>query len=118
MNYLLHFEQRYAHAQHYLGFAERSVQRRITRHRKGLGSPLMAAVVATKIGFVVSRIWPENSRTDERRLKRRGSASHLCPICRGEVTYDQARALEGKLTRTFGRVPAIRVGNAPPADSL
>ncbi len=107
MNYLLHFERPYAHAQHYLGFAEQSVQRRITRHRKGLGSPLVAAVVATNIPFVVARVWPDNSRSDERRLKNRGSSSRHCPICRGEISYDQAKAREGRLTRTLGRVARV-----------
>ena len=111
MNYLLHFEHRYAHAQHYLGFAERSVQRRITRHRKGLGSPLVAAVVSMNIPFVVARVWPTNSRADERRLKNRGSSSRHCPICRGEVTYEQAKACERSLTRTLGLQGALGHGD-------
>lgn len=85
--YLIHFEQPYAHAGHYLGFVdtarhslEEALESRLAFHRAGRGSKLLRAVQEAGIAWDVVRIWEEGTRTDERRLKGR-SSTRLCPTC-------------------------------------
>lgn len=85
--YLLHFEPRYQHAGHYLGFAD-DIARRCGEHLSGgaRSSPLVrAARVAGRVGLV--RVWIGGDRTLERRLKRQGGLSRHCPVCRASGVY-------------------------------
>lgn len=84
--YLIHFDDKLAHAQHYLGFAEIPVRRRLQRHLDGRGSRLIRAVVNAGITVRLGRVWtgPDVTRDFERSLKNRRNARKLCPICRGE----------------------------------
>lgn len=84
--YLIHFDEKLAHAQHYIGFADIPVRRRLDRHRSGNGSKLIRAVLANGIEIRLARVWsgPEVDRVFERGLKNRRNARKLCPICRGE----------------------------------
>src|SRR5918912_995489 len=80
--YLLHFEQpyrsgRHPGAQHYVGFAN-DIQRRLETHRRGWGSPLVAAVLAAGIEVRLVRTWPGADRHFERKLHNR-QGSRLCP---------------------------------------
>lgn len=85
MVYLLHFNQRFKHAGHYLGFcADGGLDKRLERHRAGRGARLLEVVTAAGIGFQLARTWPGLSRDDERRMKGRGLAP-LCPICSGSA---------------------------------
>ena len=43
MVYLIHFDEKYHHAQHYLGYTG-DLENRIAEHAAGVGSPLLAAV--------------------------------------------------------------------------
>lgn len=83
--YLLHFNQPYQHARHYLGWAE-DAERRIEEHRNGKGSRLMQVVRNAGIDFRVAKIWHNQSREFERRLKNQGGLSRQCPICQAEGT--------------------------------
>jgi len=83
MLYLLHYDTRLHHAQHYLGFAES--EKRIEQHANGTSrAHLPAAFFQNGVNFVVARTWDEGARTDERRLKNHKNARLLCPICRQE----------------------------------
>ncbi len=85
--YLLHFEPRYRHAGHYLGWSP-DIARRCREHLSGDGkaSPLVRAALSTgRVGLV--RVWPEGSRSLERRLKRQGGLSRHCPVCRSTGSY-------------------------------
>lgn len=86
MVYLLHFETKFHHAQHYLGYteSETSLHTRLEHHRHGSGARLMAAVSQAGIAWQVARKWPEGDRFLERRLKNRHKSSELCPICMKE----------------------------------
>ena len=77
--YLLHFETKLAHAQHYLGSTD-DLENRLACHRKGNGARLMAVVTALGITWQLARTWP-GDRALERRLKRRKEGRRLCPIC-------------------------------------
>lgn len=84
MVYLIHFDQKLHHAQHYIGFVDEpthTLENRIECHKKGKGSKLLKALVEKKIGFSVVRTWEDGDRNFERKLKNRKKASLLCPIC-------------------------------------
>jgi predicted GIY-YIG superfamily endonuclease len=95
--YLLHFEEPigdldnpHGQAQHYLGFAEdHRLDARIDEHRTGRGAAITRALHRQGIRFVVAAIWP-GDRNEERRLKRWHKHRQLCPICRGEITHEEA----------------------------
>lgn len=84
MVYLIHFDQKLKHAQHYLGFVKtaRGLDARMKHHLNGTGSKLMAALSQAGIKWSVVRTWPEGDRTFERTLKNRKKSASLCPICR------------------------------------
>lgn len=77
--YLLHFDQPYRHAQHYIGYASR-LSERIQRHKNGTGARLIEVITLQGIGFQVARTWHGN-RTLERQLKNQHKHKALCPIC-------------------------------------
>ena len=84
--YLIHFERPIAPGfpcRHYLGFAK-SIPDRIERHARGNGARLVEVALERGIEWEVSRVWPDATRTDERRLKNRKNAPALCPVCRGK----------------------------------
>lgn len=82
MVYLLHFDQKYKHAQHYIGYAEKDLQARINQHRVGKGARLMKVVVDAGIGFEVARVWDDGDKKLERKLKRWHRSKDLCPVCK------------------------------------
>ena len=87
--YLIHFLTPYKHAKHYLGYCnkeEEKLGQRLARHMAGRGARLMAVIIAAGIGWKVARTW-RGDRHLERRLKNRGGATRLCPLCRGG-SYD------------------------------
>jgi predicted GIY-YIG superfamily endonuclease len=79
---LLHFERPYQHAQHYLGYSPR-IADRLDKHAAGTGARLTQVVKDAGIGWELARTWPGKGRTEERRLKNRGSSRRHCPICKG-----------------------------------
>jgi len=80
MIYLLHFNRRYHHAGHYLGFTD-NLTARLAAHRAGNGARLVEVVTAAGISFVLARVW-EGDRHMERKLHRRKASPRMCPICR------------------------------------
>lgn len=88
--YLIHFETRLKHAGHYLGFAT-DLPQRMDQHRGGNGARLMEVIAAAGIGWKVVRTWA-GDRSFERRLKRRkNTPRRLCPVCRGQVAYEDVQ---------------------------
>lgn len=88
MVYLIHFDQKLHHAQHYIGFVDHpahSLESRLEYHKKGLGSKLLRAVGQKGIEFKVVRTWEEGDRNFERKLKNQKNASKLCPVCNPKV---------------------------------
>jgi hypothetical protein len=92
--YLIRLDQPYFHARHYVGFSN-DIPRRVEAHRKGQGSPLLAAVLAAGIDFRVVRVWPGADRRFERELHNR-HGSRLCsePAC---VSAQQERRRQLRL---------------------
>lgn len=90
--YLLHFirlggkdprgtHAKLAHAGHYVGFTEGRLQERLNEHRTGYASKLTGAVVASGLSFLVARLWTGVTMVEEQRIKNRGGAARLCPLC-------------------------------------
>lgn len=81
--YLIHFDCKLAHAQHYIGKAH-NLPKRVIHHRNGSGARILAVCNEQHINWQVVRTWdiPEaNAANMERRLKNRKNASKLCPVC-------------------------------------
>jgi predicted GIY-YIG superfamily endonuclease len=79
MLYLLHFDPRYRHAGHYLGYTE-DLPKRFALHLSGRGSPLVRAAVRSGSKIALVRLWAGDGNA-EQEIKRRGSRARLCPIC-------------------------------------
>jgi predicted GIY-YIG superfamily endonuclease len=86
--YLLHFHQKLAHSQHYIGFTT-NLDKRLTDHLCGQGARLMEVCFERGIEWRLARTWPGN-RELERRLKRRHGAASICPICSGKGALRRA----------------------------
>ena len=85
MVYLIHLEQPYRHAQHYIGFVEQeeNMEERLKKHRAGTGSAFLRAVNNAGIAYDIARIWPDGDRNFERLLKKRKYSNRICPCCGG-----------------------------------
>ena len=77
--YLLHFDRRYKHAGHYIGWTT-NLPARLRDHTAGHAGRLIAVCIAEGIGFTLARTW-QGPRAEERRIKKMGGASRSCPIC-------------------------------------
>jgi hypothetical protein len=101
--YLLHFERKYKHVQHYIGYAEHDLMARLDEHAKTLwqrfdqpldngngsikagekhgdGALLLGVINSLGIGFQLVRTW-QGDRAVERLLKSKKRAPKFCPIC-------------------------------------
>ena len=85
--YLLHFDQPYKHARHYIGWAI-NLNARLAAHENGRGARLLEVVRNAGIGWQLARTWP-GDRTRERQIKTQGGASRCCPLCgvKPRITY-------------------------------
>ena len=95
--YLLHFDQPYKHARHYVGWAM-NVKRRLAEHEAGRGARLLAVVKGAGISWQLARLWP-GSRARERQIKRQGGHARHCPLC-GVTPRSLPRNRDGSLSRS------------------
>jgi hypothetical protein len=79
--YLIHFDEPYKHAKHYLGFTK-NLDLRMLRHASGTGARLMQVVEDAGIDWRISRVW-FGDRYLERQLKGH-SSTRYCPICQAK----------------------------------
>ena len=77
--YLLHFNEPYRHARHYLG-SSKDIPVRLIEHAEGRGARLTQVVRAAGIAWRLARTWA-GGRARERQLKQRG-LTRCCPLCR------------------------------------
>jgi len=75
--YLIHFDKPYKHARHLIGVAYGDV----AQHIKHSGSPLMRAVNDAGITWRIAQLWKNAPEDLESKLRGRGDASRICPIC-------------------------------------
>jgi predicted GIY-YIG superfamily endonuclease len=88
--YLLHFDKPYwRNCQHYIGYTKFTAEERITKHREGNGSKLVAYALRKGCDFTISLIehynTPEEARIREQQIKNRGHFDRLCIACRQKV---------------------------------
>lgn len=86
--YLLHFDKKLCHAQHYMGSAA-DLLVRLGQHASGKGARLMGVITELGITWRLARTWEfdtlKQARLAEARYKNTYKNSRLlCPICRGE----------------------------------
>jgi predicted GIY-YIG superfamily endonuclease len=107
--YLIHFDRKLKHAQHYLSSAA-DIPSRISAHRDGSGARLIAAIQEQGIGWQIARIWPTATRElawqTEIALKNRRDAPRICPVCNPGTT--RAAVPEPAARRTGPRHPPVR----------
>lgn len=95
--YLIHFDEPYRHAKHYMG-STHNLHSRLTDHAIGEGARLMEVIEQAGITWQLTRVW-QGARKLERLLKSRKEAPNLCPVCAGEAAYGRARYPDlGKVT--------------------
>lgn len=87
--YLIHFDEAYKHARHYLGVAD-DLDARLEAHRAGNGARLIQVIQSAGITWRCVRTWP-GGRKLERQLKNRKEAPALCPVCGGDSAMKRAR---------------------------
>lgn len=90
--YLLHFERRYRHAQHYLGYAVGTGRgRKYARDQaegRAIGAhELVMAAQWDGIEIEVADVWVGEGRELQRRLRAQGGLSRHCRICRSTGRY-------------------------------
>lgn len=81
MVYLIHFEKKYFHAQHYIGFVYNDLDKRIKRHKRNRGAKLLKALNKANIKWHVVRVWDDADKEFERKLKNKKNSKTLCPLC-------------------------------------
>ncbi len=81
MVYLIHFQKKLYHAQHYIGFVATDLIERIELHKSNRGAKLLRAVNNEGIAWQVVRVWLDGDRGFERILKNYKKARLFCPIC-------------------------------------
>ncbi len=83
--YLLHLDPPYKHARHYTGWAgPGNLGYRLSHHAAGSGANLLLHAAKAGGTWRLARTWA-GDRHLERRLKRRGGAARVCPVCRPEL---------------------------------
>lgn len=90
--YLLHFERPISEdhtTQHYVGSAAKLIPR-LDMHATHPDARLLQVAQERHIGFALARTWP-GGRNEERRIKSRKEGPRLCPICKGDKSYEPWR---------------------------
>ncbi|MGN6399682.1 MAG: hypothetical protein ACTHMD_04455 [Flavisolibacter sp.] len=69
MVYLIHFQTKFHHAQHYIGFVSSDLMQRIGQHSANRGARSLIAVNNNGITWQVGGVWPAGDREPQRELK-------------------------------------------------
>lgn len=84
--YLLHFQEPYRHARHYLGYAVGTGRGRAYARAQAAGRltgahELVMAVQAAGIEITVADVWVGAGRRERAMLRRSHNLSRHCPLC-------------------------------------
>ena len=88
--YLIHFDEKLCHAQHYIGFTT-NITNRMKCHRNNSGAKLLRAINQLGLKWQVVRTWENETISFEYELKATKNAANLCPICSGEAAYNRKK---------------------------
>ncbi|OHB69012.1 MAG: hypothetical protein A2W17_09685 [Planctomycetes bacterium RBG_16_41_13] len=85
MVYLIHFDEHFHHARHYIGYTAnaRTIKQRLACHRNGQGAKILKALNGQGINYEIVRTW-QGDRNFERKLKNRKKSRMLCPVCQNK----------------------------------
>lgn len=89
--YLIHFDQPYKHARHYVGWAY-CLLRRLRRHGTPYGANLIRVITEAGIGWRVARVWQGADRAFERKLKNWAKPMRICPVCNPKLKRHLTRS--------------------------
>lgn len=90
MVYLIHFETKYKHCNHYIGYCEDGhLLKRFKRHKRGDGAKLLRALNIAGIDYYIIRVWEDGDRDFERKLKNTKNSKRFCPICNPKLKEEQ-----------------------------
>ena len=89
MIYLIHFDKKLHHSQHYLGFAEDSIEARFDQHCKGNGAKILRRCNEWGIEYKIVAIF-EGDRNLERKMKNGKNLKKYCPHCK-ELYYAESK---------------------------
>lgn len=92
--YVLHLDSPMRHARHYCGYAKDLVAR-LTHHKNGTGARMLAVAKERAIGFILVRVWPDEGRGFERKLKNTKNISRYCPMCSRRARRYQTKDKQG-----------------------
>ncbi len=84
MIYIIHFDEKLAHAQHYVGYCkEERFAIRMFEHGAGIGAKILRALVEKGIHYRIANTFP-GDRILERRIKNQKNTRRYCPICKSK----------------------------------
>lgn len=90
MIYIIHFDEKLAHTQHYIGFCrDGTAKRRLKKHKSGEGARILARLNELGIGYKIVNTLP-GDRDEERRLKKQKNHKRYCPICNPKTNGSHA----------------------------
>jgi predicted GIY-YIG superfamily endonuclease len=104
--YLIHYESKLAHSQHYLGWTT-NLGKRIELHNDGKATVPMTRAFA-EAGIAISGVsWCEGDRNGERKLKKWNKSRQLCSFCKNEVGIipNQITYVESEKMRQVANLP-------------
>jgi len=80
--YLLHFEEKLEHAQHYVGITE-NLEARLKQHANGQGARITQVLFEKNMHWKLARMWKNASMQGayERLFKRMKNGVMYCPVC-------------------------------------
>jgi predicted GIY-YIG superfamily endonuclease len=93
MVYILHFDKKLSHAQHYVGYSpsQDTLERRIEEHKKGKSrARIMEVLFERGISFTLAAVL-EGERDLERKIKKSKHTARYCPICQAEKEAKKAK---------------------------
>jgi len=82
--YLIHFDRKYHHAEHYIGYSK-CLPDRIEHHKHNTGAKLLKAINQADITWNVVRTWRVDGQGFERQLKNQKHSARFCPVCNPDL---------------------------------
>lgn len=79
--YVLHFDRKFHHTLHYIGWTERDrIEDRLREHSNGSGARILDGLRLAEIGYRLACTFV-GTRRDERRMKRQRNHKRFCKVC-------------------------------------
>jgi predicted GIY-YIG superfamily endonuclease len=85
--YLIHLSEPMAHSQHYFGWTNQELPKRLQQHKTGRGARFLAVASERGIKLLLVRVFA-GTRALERKFKNRKNARAYCPLCN---SWDKVR---------------------------